>query len=72
MSTFTYSEARRKFASLLDRAKKEGKILIKRKDGSVFELKALSENKLPLDVKGIDLNINREEILDIIKEARSR
>lgn len=72
MSTFTYSEARRKFASLLDRAKKEGKILIKRKDGSVFELKALSENKSPLDVKGIDLNINREEILDIIKEARSR
>lgn len=48
MNTYTYSEARQMLATILDKAKKEGKVLIKRKDGSVFELKALSKNNHPL------------------------
>ncbi len=72
MNTYTYSEARQKLASLLDKAKKEGRVIITRKDGSSFELKAISENKSPLDVKGINLNINKEEILEVLKEVRSR
>lgn len=72
MNTYTYSEARQRLASLLNKAKKEGKVLIKRKDGSLFELKALTENKSPLDVKGVKLNIGKEEILDILREVRSR
>ncbi len=65
MNTYTYSEARQKFAALLEKAKNEGMVLITRKDGSVFELKAISENSSPLDVKGINIKINRDEILDI-------
>lgn len=72
MNTYTYSQARQNFALLLNKAKKEGKVLIKRKDGSIFELRPVSENKSPLDVKGINLEINKEEILDILKEVRSR
>ena len=72
MNTYTYSEARQRLASLLNKAKKEGKVLIKRKDGSLFELKALTENKSPLNVKGVKLNIEKEEILDILREVRSR
>jgi len=72
MNTYTYSEARQKLASLLDKAKKEGRVIITRKDGSSFELKAISENKSPLDIKGINLNISKEEILDILKEVRNR
>lgn len=72
MNTYTYSEARQKLAALLDKAKKEGKVIIKRKDGSIFELKSVTEKKSPLDVKGVNIKLERDEILDILKEVRSR
>lgn len=72
MNTYTYSEARQKLAALLEKAKNEGKVLITRKDGSVFELKALSKKRSPLEIKGINIKINREEIIDILKEVRER
>ncbi len=72
MNTYTYSEARQKLAALLEKAKKEGRVLITRKDGSVFELKPISEKNSPLNVKGINIKINREEIIDILKEVRKR
>lgn len=72
MNTYTYSEARQRLATLLDIAKKEGKVLIKRKDGSIFELKSLVKKKSPLDVKGVKIKLEKEEILDILREVRSR
>jgi antitoxin (DNA-binding transcriptional repressor) of toxin-antitoxin stability system len=38
MLVTTYSEARRTLASVLDRAKEDGAVLITRADGSVFRL----------------------------------
>ncbi len=72
MNTYTYSEARQKLAALLDKAKKDGKVLIKRKDGSVFELKSVKSKKSPLDVKGVNIKLDKEEIIDILREVRSR
>ncbi len=72
MNTYTYSEARQRLAELLKKAKKEGKVLIKRKDGTIFELKALTEKKSPLDVKGVNIKLEKEEIVDILREVRSR
>lgn len=72
MNTYTYSEARQKLAALLDKAKKEGKVIIKRKDGSIFEVKSIAESKSPLDVKGVNLKLDKEEIIDILKEVRRR
>jgi hypothetical protein len=72
MNTYTYSEARQRLATLLDQAKKEGKVLIKRKDGSVFELKSIVKKKSPLDVKGVNIKMDKEEIIDILREVRSR
>ena len=72
MNIYTYSEARQKLAFLLDKAKKDGKVLIKRKDGTIFELRPINRNKSYLNVKGVDLNINREEIIDILREVRDR
>lgn len=71
MNTYTYSEARQKLSMLLDRAKKEGKVIIKRKDGTTFEVKAITENNSPLDVKGIKLNLNADEIVSYIGNSRS-
>lgn len=43
----------------------------KKKDDTTFELKAIVENKSPLDVKGLNLNLQVDEIVDYIKESRS-
>jgi len=72
MNTYTYSEARQNFSMVLNKAKKEGKVIIKRRDGTTFEIKAISKkNKSPLDVKGINLKLEVEDILDYIQEGRS-
>ncbi len=72
MNTYTYSEARQKLALLLDKAKKEGKVIIKRKDGAIFELRLITKKKSPLDVKGVDVKLKRDEISDIFQEVRNR
>ncbi len=72
MIIYTYSVARQNFSSVLEKAKSEGKVLIKRRDGSSFILSTVSANESPLDVKGITKNIKSSEIVDILKEVRSR
>lgn len=72
MMTYTFSEARQRLSSLLNKAEKEGEVLIKRKDGSLFLVKPIFEKKSPLDVKGIDLTLSASEIVDILKEVRER
>jgi len=72
MTIYTYSEARQNFASVLDKARAEGKVLIKRKDGSVFMIQPVSQKGSPLDVKGPKLDISAEEIVNILREIREK
>ncbi|OPX36509.1 MAG: prevent-host-death protein [Desulfobacteraceae bacterium 4484_190.1] len=72
MITYTFSEARQKFSSVLEKAKTEGKVLIKRKDGSVFVIQPVSKTKSPLDIEGVDLKLSASEIVDIVREVRER
>ena len=72
MTEYTYSEARQNFASLLDQAKRDGEVLVRRKDGSRFIIKPVTGNKSPFDVPGVDIDLTREEIIDFVREARSR
>ncbi len=72
MTTYTFSEARQKLASVLEQARDQGEVLIKRKDGSLFVVKPVSSKRSPLDVAGINVNIKAEEIVDIIREVRER
>ena len=69
-AVFTYSEARQKFSSVLDKAATEGEVIIKRKNGQVFTIKPVKNAKSPLDVQGIDLGITTKEIVDFIREGR--
>jgi antitoxin (DNA-binding transcriptional repressor) of toxin-antitoxin stability system len=72
MTTYTYSQARQNFAEVLEKAKKEGKVLIKKRDGSSFLLSPLPNAESPLNVKGIKSNISSDEIIEILKEVRER
>jgi hypothetical protein len=70
MRIYTYSEARRKLASLLERAVKEGEVRIKRRDGQTFVIKPETRGGSPLDVEGIDLGITTAEIVEFVQEGR--
>ncbi len=72
MTTYTYSEARQNFAAVLDKAKKEGKVLIKKRDGSSFILSPLPLAESPLNVKGINTDLTSQEIIDVLKEVRRK
>jgi PHD/YefM family antitoxin component YafN of YafNO toxin-antitoxin module len=72
MTTYTFSEARQNFASILEKAKMEGRVLIKRKDGSLFSIQPFAKKESPLDVEGITLGLTSSEIVDIVREVRER
>jgi phage repressor protein C with HTH and peptisase S24 domain len=70
MNIYTYTEARQNLASVLDRAARDGEILIKRRDGQVFVVKLQMEATSPLAVEGLDLEMTTEEIVSFIQEGR--
>ena len=72
MTVFTFSEARQKFAAILERARQEGAVRVKRRDGQVFIIQPDRSPHSPLDVAGIDTNLSAEEIVDMIREMRQR
>jgi antitoxin (DNA-binding transcriptional repressor) of toxin-antitoxin stability system len=72
MKVYTYSEARQRFAQLLDEAREGGEIRIKRRDGSEFSLRPVPRGGSPLDVPGVEAGLNREEILEALKASRER
>ena len=72
MRTFTFSEARQRFASVLEKAKIEGKVLIKRKDGTLFEIHPVPKMDSPLNIEGVNLDLSANEIVNIVREIRRR
>jgi hypothetical protein len=71
MKEYTFSEARQRLASLLDRARREGAVRIRRRDGQKFILQPeKGSRRSPLEVPCLGLNIGREEILEIIRSGR--
>ena len=72
MEVYTYSEARQKLASVLDKAEKTGKVLIRRKDGRTFALIPEKSGASPLDVPTIKAAITTQEIVNIVRRGRER
>ena len=70
MKEFTYSEARQQLAALLERAKREGAVRIRRRDGQVFVLRPEIQSGSPLNVPGLSLDLDRADILELIREGR--
>ena len=68
----TYSETQENLSVLLERAREEGEVRIKRTDGEVFILKPESRKRSALDVAGIDLGVSTKEIVEFIREGRER
>ncbi len=73
MKSYTYSEARGNFATVLDEAERDGAVEIRRRDGTVFRiLPARKSKESPLDVKGVKLGISTADLVAIVREGRER
>jgi antitoxin Phd_YefM of type II toxin-antitoxin system len=70
MKTYTYSEARQQLATLLDQARREGRVQIRRQDGSTFVLQPIVNDRSPLDVPGARSRLRRGELVQLIREQR--
>ncbi len=72
MQVYTYSKARQKLAHLLDLAEKNGKVIIRRKDGRTFSMVPERISFSPLDVPMVKAVITTQEIVEIVREGRQR
>ena len=70
MKTYTFTQAREKLAALLDEAAQHGEVRIQRRSGDVFIIKLLRNKSSGLNVKGLKIGLDRDEILQSIREGR--
>jgi hypothetical protein len=67
---YTYSEARQSLAAILEQAGREGEVRVRRRDGRVFVIRPEAPKQSPLDVRGIDLGLSADEIVQFVREGR--
>jgi hypothetical protein len=72
MKVYTYSQARQQLARLLDEAREEGEVHIRRRDGQTFTIKPTQNKESPLDVPGVSSDVSLEEINQAVRESRER
>ncbi len=73
MKSYTYSEAREKFASVLEEAERDGAVEIRRRDGAVFRILPARRTKAsPLDVKGVKVGTATADWVAAVREGRER
>lgn len=72
MAVYTFSEARQRFAFLLEQARREGAVHVKRRDGQMFVIQPERPRRSPLDVPAVDTAFSAEEIVKLVREMRRR
>jgi len=72
MKVYTFSEARQQLAGLLDCARREGEVEIRRRDGQAFVVRPMVRTGSPLDVPSVGKGISRKELLELVHESRRR
>jgi antitoxin (DNA-binding transcriptional repressor) of toxin-antitoxin stability system len=73
MKAYTYSEARENFASVLEEAERDGAVEIRRRDGAIFRISPARRSKAsPLDVKGVKLGVQTDDLIAAVREGRER
>ena len=72
MKEYSFTEARQNFASLLDEAQQNGAVCIRKRNGDAFYIKPALMTESPLDIAGIELQVTRDDIVEIVRESRER
>lgn len=73
MNVYTYTEARRELASLLDKASEEGAVRIQRRNGQSFVLRPEPKEESPFDgVTGVKTDLSGADVVEMVRESRKR
>ncbi len=73
MKSYSYSEARANFATVLEEAERDSTVEVRRRDGSVFRIVPLRKSKAsPLHVKGVKLGVSAADLVAMVREGRER
>ena len=77
MNVYTYSEARRRLAEVLDEAERTGEVRIKRRGGGEFALRPVHRKASPFEVAGPALETRQpltpqDNIVDTVRAGRER
>jgi hypothetical protein len=68
----TYLETQQSLSVLLEQARQDGEVRIRREDGQTFVLKPETPKRSALDVTGLDLDVSTNEIVELIREGRKQ
>ena len=72
MKEYSFTEARQNFAATLEIARKEGVVCVRKKGGEAFHIRPATPKSSPLDIKGVNLNLNVADIVDLVRQGRER
>lgn len=73
MTMYTSSEVQKQFPNLLKKALSEGQLIFKTQDGQFFVISPIQPIKeSPFEVRSIKLDISTSDILQAIRESRTR
>jgi hypothetical protein len=72
MTTFTDSEAQRQLSTLLEQARAQGEVRIKRADGQEFIVRPAPRSGLDVGYVDVQPPITAEEIVAAVREGRER
>jgi hypothetical protein len=73
MNVYTYTEARRELASLLDKASEEGAVRIQRRNGQSFVLRPEPKEESPFDgVTGVKTDLSGADVVEMVRASRKR
>lgn len=70
MRVYSFSQARQQLSDLLNRARREGQVEIRRRDGQIFVVRPAATRGSPLDVPGVGSGFSRREIVGLVRESR--
>jgi hypothetical protein len=71
MKVYTFSQARQNLADVLNQSKGEG-VLIRRRGGETFMVVPKPREDSPLDVPGVKTRATTNDILNAVRESRSK
>ncbi len=72
MMIYTYSEANKDLSGLLDKAKNDNEVFIRRENGEIFAVRFFFKKGNTYNLPDTDLGLSRDEIVNCIREVRER
>lgn len=72
MTIYNYADVCQNLTEILDQAKNDKDVFIKGPNGELFIVKTVPKKKNDYNLPDIDLGLNRDEIVNFVRETRER